>query len=228
MSQFVIILGRSGSGKSTSLKNLNPEETFVINCLGKPLPFKGSFKKYNKEAKNYVKTYKYDVILKWLEHINNKMPQVKNIVLDDCTYVMREEFFDRSNERGYDKYNELADHFRRVINTARSLRDDLHIYMMLHDSEVETDGIIVSKKVATVGKLLDKMYDPLQSVSICLYCEPKYTDDGVVEQYGFYTKETKINGIILPAKTPEGMFEEAYIPNDLSLVNEIIDKYYNE
>lgn len=228
MSQFVIILGRSGSGKSTSLKNLDPKHTFVINCLGKPLPFKGSAKLYNKDSNNYAKTYKYDSILKWLNHINVKMPEITTLVIDDSTFVMREEFFDRSNERGFDKYSELADHFRKIINTARSLRDDLHIYMILHDDNVENDGRIVGKKVATVGKLLDKMYDPLQSVSICLYCEPKYNDDGTVAQYGFYTKEQKIADVAIPAKTPEGMFEESYIPNDLSLVNSIIDAYYNE
>lgn len=226
MSQFVIVLGRTGSGKSTSIKSLDPQKTFIINCLGKSLPFKGSAKMYNKEAGNYAKTYKYDNILKWLDHINNNLTDITTCIIDDATFVMREEFFDRSGERGYDKYTELSDHFRRIVNKARSLRDDLHVYLMLHDENVESDGSIVGKKVATVGKLLDKQYDPLMSVTITLYCDPKYNEDGTVAEYGFYTKEQKVNGIPIPAKTPDGMFDELYIPNDLSLVNQKIDEYY--
>ncbi|MBR1718736.1 MAG: hypothetical protein IJ715_05655 [Bacilli bacterium] len=124
------------------------------------------------------------------------------------------------------KYNELADHFRKIINKARSLRDNLHIYMLIHDENIESDGSIIGKKVATVGKLLDKQYDPLASVTITLYCEPQYNEDGTVSQYGFYTKEQKVNGIPVPAKSPDGMFEDSYIPNDLALVNQKIDEYY--
>ena len=117
MSHLVVILGATGSGKSTSIKNLNPQETVILalKALDKDLPFKGSRKLYNKESKNYFALKDYNEILTYMESISNNATGVHNIVLEDATYIMRTEFFDRSAERGFDKYNELADHFRRII-----------------------------------------------------------------------------------------------------------------
>jgi hypothetical protein len=140
---------------------------------------------------------------------------------------MRNEFFERASERGYDKSNELADHFRRIIQKCSSLRDDLNIFMMLHTEPIETDGGIRSYKASSVGKLLDKLYDPLENVTITLYCEPQFDENGV-PSFGFYTHKLRVDGIEIPAKTPEGMFEEDFIPNDLGLVVKAMNKYYNE
>ena len=226
MSNFVIVLGASGHGKSTSIKTLNPKETIVINVLGKRLPFKGSAAQYNSEKKNLFKISTWDKTVVLLDKVN-KLEQIKNVVIDDSIYIMRNEFFERASERGYDKYNELADHFRRIIQKCSSLRDDLNIFMLLHTEPVESDGGIRSYKASTVGKLLDKLYDPLENVAITLYCEPKFDENGV-PTYGFYTHKLRIDGIEIPAKTPEGMFEEDFIPNDLGLVVETMNKYYNE
>lgn len=226
MSNFVVVLGASGHGKSTSIKSLNPEETIVINVLGKRLPFKGSAKLYNSEKKNLFKISSWDKTVALLDKIN-KLERIKNIVIDDGIYIMRNEFFDRASERGFDKYNELADHFRKIIQKCSSLRDDLNIFMLLHTESVESDGGIKSYKASTVGKLLDKMYDPLENVAITLYCEPQFDENGV-PTYGFYTHKLRVDGIEIPAKTPEGMFEEDFIPNDLGLVVDTMTKYYNE
>lgn len=226
MSNFVVVLGASGHGKSTSIKSLNPEETIVINVLGKRLPFKGSAKLYNSERKNLFKISSWDKTVALLDKIN-KLERIKNIVIDDGIYIMRNEFFDRASERGFDKYNELADHFRKIIQKCSSLRDDLNIFMLLHTESVESDGGIKSYKASTVGKLLDKMYDPLENVAITLYCEPQFDENGI-PTYGFYTHKLRVDGIEIPAKTPEGMFEEDFIPNDLGLVVDTMTKYYNE
>ena len=226
MSNFVVVLGASGHGKSTSIKSLNPEETIVINVLGKRLPFKGSAKAYNSERKNLFKVSSWDKTIVLLDKIN-KLDRIKNIIIDDGIYLMRNEFFERASERGYDKYNELADHFRRIIQKCSSLRDDLNIFMMLHTEPIETDGGIRSYKASSVGKLLDKLYDPLENVTITLYCEPQFDENGV-PSFGFYTHKLRVEGIEIPAKTPEGMFEEDFIPNDLGLVVEAMNKYYNE
>lgn len=226
MSNFVVVLGASGHGKSTSIKSLNPEETIVINVLGKRLPFKGSAKSYNSEKKNLFKISSWDKTIVLLDKVN-KLERIKNIIIDDGIYLMRNEFFERASERGYDKYNELADHFRRIINKCSSLRDDLNIFMMLHTEPIETDGGIRSYKASSVGKLLDKLYDPLENVTITLYCEPQFDENGV-PTFGFYTHKLRVDGIEIPAKTPEGMFEEDFIPNDLGLVVEAMNKYYNE
>ena len=224
MSNFAIILGDTGCGKSTSIKTLSPEETVVINVLGKRLPFKGSAAAYNEENKNLFKVSDYFTLLSYLDSIN-KGSRIKNVVIDDAIYIMRTEFFDRSKERGFDKYNELADHFRQIIAKCSSLRDDLNVFMMLHLESVESDGSLIGYKAASVGKLLDKMYNPLESVAVTLFAQPKYDDKGI-PTYGFYTHKMKVNGVELPCKTPDGMFTEDFIPNDLGAVVKAMNEYY--
>ena len=218
-------MGDTGCGKSTSIKSLNPKETVIVNVLGKRLPFKGSAAMYNEEQKNLFKISEYSSLLSLLDAIDKNATHVKNVVIDDAIYIMRTEFFDRSKERGFDKYNELADHFRRIIAKCGSLRDDLNIFMLLHIEPVESDGSLIGYKSASVGKLLDKMYNPLESVAVTLFAQPKYDDKGI-PTFGFYTHKKKLDGIELPCKTPEGMFEDDFIPNDLGAVVKAMNEYY--
>ena len=227
MSNLVIVLGSSGTGKSTSIKTLNPEETVIINVLGKDLPFKGSRANYTREKKNLVQSAKWDSISSMMQSISKNMPNIHNIVIDDAIYIMRTEFFDRSKETGFNKYNELADHFRRIIAEGNNLRSDITVFMMLHTESVEADGSVIGYKASTVGKLLDKMYNPLESVSITLFSQPKYDDKGKPE-FGFWTHPMKVNGIEIPAKSPAEMFEEDFIPNSLQLVLDKMHEYYGE
>lgn len=226
MSNLVLILGESGSGKSTSIKGLSPKDTVVLNVLGKRLPFKGSNASYNIDNRNLFNINEWQSIIRYIESINKSAPHIKNIVIDDAIYIMRTEFFNRSKEKGYEKYNELADHFRRIISTCASQRDDLNIFMFLHVETVEADGSIIGYKSSSVGKLLDKMYRPEENTAITLYAQPQFDDRGVAK-FGFYTHKMRVNGIELPSKTPEGMFEEDYIPNDLSIVVKAMQEYYN-
>ena len=158
MANLVVVLGPTGSGKSTSIKNLDPKTTVVLalKAIDKPLPFKGSRGMYNAANNNYFTRDDYDGFIKLLNSISNNAKHVKNVIIEDATYIMRTEFFDRSQEKSYDKFTDIADHFRKIIATANTLRNDLNIYMFLHTDTVENDGSIVSYKVATVGKLLDK------------------------------------------------------------------------
>ena len=225
MSNLVIILGSSGTGKSTSIKTLNPEETVVLNVLGKDLPFKGSRADYTREKLNLIKPTNWENVNNMMQSISKNKPNVHNIVIDDAIYIMRTEFFDRSREKGYDKYNELADHFRRVVAESTALRSDITVFMMLHTEPVEAEGSIIGYKPSTVGKLLDKMYNPIESVSINLFSQPKYDDKGR-PSFGFYTHPMKVDGITIPAKSPDGMFEEDFIPNDLQLIVDKMREYY--
>ena len=226
MSNLVIVLGSSGTGKSTSIKTLNPQETVVLNVLGKDLPFKGSRTNYTLEKKNLVQSAKWDNITSMMKSISANCPNIHNIVIDDAIYIMRTEFFDRSKERGFDKYNELADHFRRIIAEGNNLRDDITVFMMLHTEPLEADGSIIGYKASTVGKLLDKMYNPLESVSITLFSQPKYDDKGV-PKFGFWTHPMRVNGIEIPAKSPAEMFEDDFIDNSLQLVLDKMKAYYD-
>lgn len=100
MSNLVLILGESGSGKSTSVKGLNPKETAIFNILGKRLPFKGSAAMYNEANKNLFKIDDWQTVVNYLKSIDEKAPHIKNVVIDDAIYIMRTEFFNRSKERG--------------------------------------------------------------------------------------------------------------------------------
>nr|DAF63656.1 MAG TPA: AAA domain protein [Podoviridae sp. ctz6O13] len=105
MANCTIILGASGTGKSTSIKGLNPKETIVFNILGKRLPFKGSTKLYNKENNNIFQVDTYAEVINYLTSASKNLPNIKNIVIDDAIYVMRKEYFKRAKETGYGKIN---------------------------------------------------------------------------------------------------------------------------
>ena len=155
MANAVIVLGKSGTGKSTSIKTLNPEETIIINVLGKRLPFKGSNAMYSTEKKNSFQVDGYVDVQNLLSTIGDKLPHIKNIVIDDAIYIMRKEFFSRAKEGGYGKYTELAQHFQSIIQTIERLRVDLNVFLMLHSEDVQSDKTTIGYKVSTIGALID-------------------------------------------------------------------------
>ena len=222
MANICVLLGKSGTGKSTSIKSLNPKETIVINVLGKRLPFKGSNSLYNKENKNLFRLDDYSQVIKLLEQAPST---VKNIVIDDSIYIMRKEYFSRAKEVGYGKYTELAQHFQQIISTCERMRDDLNVFLILHSEDITSDNTTTGYKVSTIGKLLDTQYNPIEVVPMVLYSSVKYDDKGNAT-YGFYTHRTKEGSVEIPAKTPADMFTEDFIPNDLGLVVKAMANYY--
>lgn len=155
MANCIIVLGKTGTGKSTSIKGLDHKETVVINTLRKRLPFKGSASLYNAGNKNMFNLESYSDVIHYLKMIDEKATHVKNVVLDDSIFVMRKEFFSRAKESGYGKFTELAAHYQQIIATCETLRENLNVFFILHSEEVTSDGSIVGFKVATVGKMLD-------------------------------------------------------------------------
>ena len=226
MANIIMLLGKSGTGKSTSIKGLDPKETVVINVLGKRLPFKGSNALYNKENKNLFQRESYTDIISLVQNISDKATNVKNIILDDFIYVMRKEYFSRAKENGYGKYTELAQHFQQIISTCEKLRDDLNVFMILHSEDVQSDKVTTGYKVSTVGNLVDNCYNPLEVVPMVLYSSIRYDDKGNAS-YGFYTHRCKEGTVEIPAKTPDEMFEEDFIPNDLGYIVNKMNEYYN-
>ena len=225
MANIIMLLGKSGTGKSTSIKGLDSKETVVINVLGKRLPFKGSNALYNKENKNLFQRESYTDIISLVQNISDKATNVKNIILDDFIYVMRKEYFSRARETGYNKYTELAQHFQQIISTCEKLREDLNVFMILHSEDVQSDKTTTGYKVSTVGNLVDNCYNPLEVVPMVLYSSVKYDDKGNT-QYGFYTHRCKEGVVEIPAKTPDEMFDEDFIPNDLGYVVKKMNEYY--
>ena len=212
MSLPVLIEGRSGSGKTYSLKNFKPEEIGVISVEKGRLPFKTEIKtvkipKYEDSAD--INSYAQANAAKyaWIERTIQKS-QVKAIAIDDSQYLMANELFDRSGEKGYDKFTEMAKNFRNLIHFVNKLEDDDKIVYFLHHTEVGTDG---REKCKTIGKMLDEKLVVEGCFDIVIYCQ----------DHEFYTQG---NGMST-AKSPEGMFDTK-IPNDLKAVDTAIREYY--
>lgn len=224
MANIVMLLGKSGTGKSTSIKTLNPDETVVINVLGKKLPFKGSGALYSTEKKNLFRIDDYQQMINLLMACNQQS-NIKNIILDDCIYVMRKEYFKRAKETGYGKYTELAQHFQQIISTCEAMREDINVFIILHSEDVQSEKTTVGYKVSTIGQLLDSQYNPIEVVPMVLYSAIKFDDKGK-PTYGFYTHASMEGTVQIPAKTPDEMFTEDFIPNDLGMVVKAMNEYY--
>jgi hypothetical protein len=230
MSKAALILGEAGGGKSTSIRTLDPKETFLINSLGKDLPFKGSGKMYtywdkqNNPNGNMIKTTSSVAVLQWMDFISQKMPHIKHLVIDDNTHQSSMEFLRRIKENSWDKFNDIAANMVNIAQKAISLRDDLTVYIMHHITETG-DGITEDKKVKamTIGKLVDQKLSSYESLFTVVLLAKKEKSDNDRPEYFFLTQDADST-----AKSPMGMFEDVRIPNDLALVSKAINSYYDE
>ena len=221
-SKLIGIVGATGTGKSTSIKYLDPKETYIINTAKKELPFKGSEKLYNTENKNYKEVDEITEITRLLKTISEKAPHIKTVVIEDSNYMMSFRMADKANEVGFQKFTILAKDMVDLFREARKLRDDLKIFYFTHPETVEDGGEIVGYKMKTSGKMLDNQIVLEGLFTICLYTHVDENKDGTVS-YNFVTNRFKK----YPAKSPDGMFEEIKIPNNLQVVVDTVDKYYN-
>lgn len=204
MGVVVLILGESGSGKSYSLKNLDPNTVGVFNVSNKPLPFKNgkNFRQYKGAAASYGNIYKA---------FSN--PTLKRYVIDDANYLMTFEEFGRSKETGYAKFTEMATHFYSMVQAAIAMPDDVITYFMMH-VESSDDGKIRAK---TTGKMISEKLVLEGLFSIVLLTQV----DGSDRRHYFVTQTDGYT----TAKSPEEMFD-IEIPNDLNFVDKTIREYY--
>jgi hypothetical protein len=194
----VLILGESGSGKTYSIKNLDPETTGLFLVEKGILPFRKRFP-------NTVKNANYGKIIASL-----KLHNLPRYVIDDSQYLMANEFFDRANETGYQKFTDIGVHFRDLIHLVNRQTPDNVIVYFLHHTELDTNT--GRTKAKTIGKMLDEKLTVEGCFDIVLYCKDQK----------FYTQGDSIS----VAKSPEGMFQSVEIPNDLKAVNDTIREYY--
>lgn len=204
MSNSILVLGESGAGKSTSIRNLNPKETYIINVLDKPFPFRGYKKMYGKDYKNYHSTSDYREISKCIHWVNTQRPDIKTLILDDFQYVMATEFMDRAMEKGYDKWSELGKHVWDIFNLLISTRPDLYTFVLTH-SDTDAAG---KHKIKTLGKLLDEKVTLEGMFTVILHSK-------IID--GRYVFINQNDGIHL-AKSPMGLFADKIIDNDLQYV----------
>lgn len=225
----IAIVGKSGSGKSTSygfipelgIKGLDPKTTVIINVSGKDLPFRGWMKTYYghpKDGGNYLETSDADIIAKSIKAISDTRPDVKDIVIDDGQFIMAFEFMRRAKESGYNKFSDIGVNIAKIAEASRNTRKDLKVYFLWHPEEDKDTGF----KMKTIGKMVDDYLTLEGLFSVILYTNTTKGNDNKVK----YEFVTNYDGKF-PAKSPVGMFPELYIPNDLSIVSLLIDKYNN-
>ena len=225
MAQSVLVIADSGTGKSTSIRTLDPKETFIINIANKPLPFKGYKSKYTQISKenpkgNLTAASSAPGIIKAMNHVNDKMSNIKTIVVDDWQYMSSFEYFDRANEKGYDKFTQIAANLAQVAKMPKDLREDLYIFFLTHSEESTDINGHRKVKAKTVGKMIDNALTLEGLFSIVLFGKAIKQEDGSLE----YVFETQTNGENT-CKSPMGMFEESTVPNDLQYVKDCILKY---
>lgn len=222
MANLISIVGPSGTGKSSSIEKLNPKETYIINILGKPLPFKGSGGTYNVENKNTAAIDKWNEVSSLIQGISNNRPDILTIVIDDANYIMSTEFLKRASENGFSKFSEIGQHMFNVVDTAKKLRSDLNVVFTFHDEFVDTGmDSTPLRKIKTVGKLLDNSWTLEGLFTVLLYTKVEYDKDGE-PSYHFITNHQPN----IPSKTPKGMFEDIKIDNDLQYVIKKVTEYY--
>jgi hypothetical protein len=200
MGMPILILGESGTGKTTGLRNFKEGEIALVNVTGKALPFRGNFEM----LKNTTDASK---ILKFMRET-----KAKRIIIDDCQYIMSFQYMRRIKENGWDKFNELQSDFFNIIDAVPSLPDDVVVYFLSH-LETKDDG---RQKIKTIGKMLDEKITIEGMFTTVL---KTHVSDG---KYYFLTQNSGNDTV----KSPLGMFTDFAIDNDLKYVDEKIRNYY--
>lgn len=215
MGKVICIMGESGSGKTTSMRNLDPKTTYYIDSDKKGLAWKGWKQQYSKELKNYSKTDRPDMVMALLKQIDTSASakHIKTIVIDTINGIMVADEMRRCKEKGYDKWQDLAQSVYDIIDYALISRDDLTVIFVAHTQTDHDDSGYTFTRIKTNGKKLDK---------ICL--ESKFPVVLLAKSRdGEYLFETHAN--MSTAKSPMGAFDEAEIPNDVTTVIRRLEDY---
>jgi len=214
MAQVIAIMGESGAGKTTSLRNLPPAETVYIDADGKGLSWKGWRASYNIEHKNYFKVSSPEDIMKILGAVqSSKNPALKYIVVDTFNGTMIDDEMARMKEKGYDKWADLAAAVYGIIGYMLRMRDDLTCLCLFHSQTDRDDYGNTWTRIKTNGRKLDKIVLESKFTTVLL---AKCVD-------GQHVFEVHANNST--AKTPLGAFEENTVPNDIVEVLKVLEDY---
>ena len=205
MSKVICIMGESGSGKTTSMRNLDPKTTFYIDCDKKGLSWKGWKGAYNKEAQNYLRTDFPSVALSALQKINDteKYKHIQVVVVDTINGLMVADEMRRTKEKGYDKWQDLAQSIYDLVDYALTMRDDVAIIFTAHTQTDHDENGYMFTRIKTSGRKLDKITLESKFATVLLA-------KGVDGRYVFET-QAKFS----TAKSPMGAFEDFEIENDI-------------
>ena len=213
MSKVICIAGESGSGKTTSMRNLNPAETYYIDADKKGLSWKGWRKQYNKENKNYLACDDAKVVRQYIRKLAEACPKVKVIVVDTINGLMVADEMRRSKEKGYDKWVDLAACVWDLVCDCYNYRDDLMIIFTAHTQTDHDENGYMFTRIKTSGKKLDK-----------IVLESKFTTVLLSKCVGGkYLFETQAKNST--AKSPMGAFDTFEIDNDITAVIKALEDY---
>ncbi|MBS5284706.1 MAG: AAA family ATPase [Clostridiales bacterium] len=213
MSTVILIMGEPGQGKTTSMRNLNPETTVYFDCDKKGLPWRGWRKQYSKEKENYFATSNAGAIGQEMKRIHDEKPQIKTIVVDTLNWIMIDDEFKRMKEKGYDKWLDLAYSVKALISLAKQLRDDITVLFTAHTQTEHDDSGYSFTRMKTSGKKLDKTSVESMFNTVLL---AKCVD-------GRYLFETQARNST--ARSPMGAFETFEIDNDIVEVIKVLEEF---
>lgn len=200
----ILIIGKSGSGKSASMRNLDPARVALVNVLGKPLPFRGKI--------DQAVTDSYDKIGSIIQRAQREI-----YVIDDAGYLISNMFMRGHAASGagnavFSLYNQIGDSFWRLVELIRSTPGNGRVYMLMHEDKSDAGDV----KPKTIGRLLDEKVCLEGMFTICLRC---------MLSDGRHVFRTQSDGFDV-AKSPMGMFDALEIENDLAEVDAKICEYY--
>lgn len=230
MSNCIVLCGFSNSGKSTSMKYLDPEETFIVSCTNKQLQIPGFRSKYKKVevvngelTGNWLVSSDYTKIGKILNAVSKLRPDIKVLVIDDINYLLSAQTFADANTKGYEKFTILAKNYYDLISTCQNLRDDLTVVIISHIENAGTE-LDPDLRLWTTGKMLTNAVNLDGLFSYIIYAERLTSDDGTDEV--IYKFRTRTNGNDT-CRSVAGCFEDKYIEPNLKDVIDRINEFEN-
>lgn len=215
MANIICVMGDSGAGKTTSMRNLEPETTFYIDCDKKGLSWKGWKKSYNAENRNYLRTDFPTIVLSALKKVNedDKYKHIKVVVVDTINGLMVADEMRRCKEKGYDKWQDLAQSIYDLVDYALTMRDGLSVIFTAHTQTDHDENGYIFTRIKTSGRKLDKITLESKFSTVLL---AKCVD-------GRYVFETQAN--LSTAKSPMGAFETKEIDNDIAEVIKALEEF---
>lgn len=214
MSRLICIMGESGSGKTTSMRTLDPAITYYIDSDGKGLAWKGWRSQYSVEKRNYVVSRDIPSIRDLIVNISQKKPETKIIVIDTLNTCMVDKEVKGMKENGYGKWIDLTQFVWDCIETAGQQRDDLTIIFVMHSETIRDDFGYTFTRIKTNGRKLEKIIPESLFGTVLL---AKKTDDG---RYVFETQSKSST-----AKSPMDAFDSFEIDNDMGAVIKALEEY---
>lgn len=215
MANVIGVMGESGSGKTTSMRNLDPKTTFYVDCDKKGLSWKGWKKQYNSDTKNYIQTDAPTTVMSILKHVNedDQYKQIKTVVIDTINGVMVAEEMRNAKVNGFGKWTDLAQYVWSIFDYCLTMRDDLSVIILAHAITDTDDNGVVFTHIRTNGRKLEKIVleSKLTTVLLAMCKDGKYI---------FKTRADRSS-----VKTPLGAFGEDEIDNDIVKVLDALKEF---